>query len=71
MSIKKGKTTFDGVIEIDGKLACEKCKTINPKAKTIMHMDYTDKFVYQYECDCGNAISTSTKRDKKSAAMWG
>ena len=72
MSITKGKTTYSGVIEIDGQLACEGCKTVNPKGKLTMHMDFTDKYVSNYECcECRNIMSVAIKRNKESAAMWG
>lgn len=71
MAITKGDTTYSGLIEIDGKLACEGCKTVNPAGKQTMHMDFTDKYMSNYECfKCGNSISVTTKRDKESAAMW-
>ena len=71
MFITKGNTTYDGIIEIDGQFACEKCKTINPSGKLIMHIDFTDKYISNYECEtCGNAISTETMRSWGDTAYY-
>jgi len=72
MSVIKGDTTYAGIIEIDGQLACKQCKTVNPNCKATMHMDFTDKFVNQHSCmKCGNTITATTMRDEESRAMWG
>jgi hypothetical protein len=71
MKIVKGDTTFSGLIDIDGKLACEQCKEINPKVKSTMHMDFVDRYVNSYECcNCGNEISKSTIRTGEDADYW-
>ena len=71
MKIVKGKNTYEGFIDIDGQIACEKCKTINPLCKRGMHMDCTDKFINTYQCEkCGNQMSVITKRSKEDLAYW-
>ena len=71
MSVIKQNTIYDGLIEIDGNLACEGCKTINPECRCDMHMDCTDCFIYNYSCiKCGHRITTTTKRVGKVAMYW-
>lgn len=62
--IVKGRSTYFGVEEIDGKLACSRCKTINPKVKRIIHLDGTKFFSSTYQCDCGNGITINTEREE-------
>ena len=70
-TIKKGTTQYDGVIEIDGNLACEGCKTVNPSGQMVMHMDGKDFYSTVYKCGiCGNQISVMNKRSKKDRAYW-
>ena len=63
MEIVRGDSTYTGVIEDkEGKLVCSVCG--GKKAKMIMHLDGSRFFSSTYECECGNAIGITTKRDK-------
>jgi len=68
--IKRGNTTYDGVIEKDGKLVCQKCQKPEAKCKAVMHIDGKEFFSWQYECECGNGILVSTKRTGEDKRMW-
>lgn len=58
--IKKGNTTYYGVIEIDGKLAL------------VCHMDGRDFYKNVYNCaKCGNVLEVEQKRNKRDRAYWG
>jgi len=70
MSLIKGNSTYEGMIEIGGKLACESCKTIGPECRYGMHVDCDNKFINTYTCKCGNIISISTKRTGEGAKYW-
>ena len=60
MIIKRGDVEFAGVVEKDGKLACEKCG--GEEAKFRSHIDMEDCFINAYECRCGNVFSVTVKR---------
>ena len=68
--IVRGNSTYYGVVEIEGEIACAKCKTIGPKAKMVMHMDGTDFYTNVFECECGNRIQQDSKRSMEDAAYW-
>lgn len=61
--VSKGRKTWNGIVEIDGKLACEKCKTIEPECKPVTHIDGVDYYRWIYNCEkCGNVIAVDTIR---------
>jgi len=69
--IIKGDSTYTGVIETeDGRIVCEKCQRADGEATQTMHIDFTDKYVTNYVCECDNAISVETKRDAESMMLW-
>jgi late competence protein required for DNA uptake (superfamily II DNA/RNA helicase) len=71
MEIKRGNSTYSGVIESNGKIVCEQCKNENAKCESTMHMDSTKWYSWTYECECGNAIVVKTDRDEEDMMWWG
>lgn len=70
MKIKKGRSTYHGVkINEQGDICCEVCGGTSD-LKMVMHMDYTDKYISDYKCKCGNVIEISTKRTKEERMFW-
>lgn len=63
MEIVRGDSTYTGVKENEnGQIVCEVCGST--KAKMTTHIDGAKFFSSSYECECGNAIGITTKRDK-------
>ena len=67
--IISGNKKYTGVVAIDGKYACEKCKSVKA-AKSVMHMDGRDTYTWVYKCECGNHMHVETKRAGISKAYW-
>jgi ribosomal protein L44E len=68
---KRGKSTYYGIIEIDGKMACEQCKTLEPACSTVMHTDSVKSYSWTSKCNnCGNYITMETLRTKKDRKYW-
>jgi hypothetical protein len=70
MEITKGRSTYVGVKEVDGKIVCENCSKAGPM-KTTMHMDGAKFYTNVLQCECGNTVSITTKRSGMDAAHWG
>lgn len=69
MTIIKGNSIYNGVVEWDEKIVCEKCFRAD-RCKIIMHLDGTKEYTTAYACECGNQISITTKRDGDDLMMW-
>ncbi|MCM0757430.1 hypothetical protein M7775_02465 [Sporomusa sphaeroides DSM 2875] len=68
---KRGRSTYYGIVVVDGDLACEQCKTRKPACTTVMHADSTKSYTWVYKCDtCGNYITMETQRSKKDRQYW-
>lgn len=67
-TIRKGKSTYEGFKEVDGKLVCEKCG--GTTGRLISHIDGTDFYGSSYECECGNVLSVTSKRSKEDMMYW-
>lgn len=43
------------------------CPCGSKEFERFMHMDFTDKYVNNYKCECGNIIGTEGYRDKEDS----
>ncbi|HWR06155.1 hypothetical protein [Sporomusa sp.] len=70
-TFKRDKSTYYGIIEINGKMACEQCKTLEPVCSTVMHADGAKSYRWTSKCNnCGNYITVETPRSKQDQKYW-
>lgn len=66
--ITKGRHTYIGFQDIDGKIVCGCCG--GTRAKIIAHIDAVKSSSTTFECECGNVMTVISERSELEKSYW-